>query len=583
MNKPSLRLFAILLLAFLVPGRTPAAAAVPEDAAAKVTRLADAYVAAQLARLPEQATLFGVPGAADDQLSDNSLPALKAWQAREDAWRTELASVDGSSLWGRPEWVTYGFLREALEASIAARIARQELWSVSHFSGWQTQLPQLASIQPVGSAAARDKALARWRRMPHYIDTEIVNLKEGLRLGFSSPRPIVDLVIVQLDAVLAMPVRTSPLFAPAQKDKTPEFQAAWERLLTAELNPAIKRYRDFLKNEYRPKARTSLGMSGLPGGKAAYQALFRQATSLDRPVEETYKLGEQAVARNVGQAAEIGRQLYGGAELAAVIKKMAADPNNHFKSREELLDFSKKAVERARLAMPAWFALIPKAQVVIEPIPGFLEKTASAHYEPAAADGSRPGVYGINLYQPENQTKANAEVTAFHETYPGHHFQISVSAEQKGRHPIALIVGSSSYIEGWARYTEALAEEMGLYTTEFGRINRRLWPAHGMVVDPGLHVLGWSRERAVRYILDTARFSAHEAESLVDRIIATPTQLTTYDTGGLEFIALRAKAEQALGKKFDIKAFHTEVLRYGAVTLPMLREIVDRWIASYSK
>jgi uncharacterized protein (DUF885 family) len=478
--------------------------------------------------------------------------------------------------------MTYGFLREALEGAKAARIARQELWGVSQFSGWQTQLPQLAALQPVGSAAARDKALARWRQMPRYVDNEIANLREGLRLGYSSPRPIVGLVIGQLEAVLAMPVRTSPLFAPAQNDKTPEFQAAWERLLSGEINPALKRYRDFLKNEYLPKARTSLGMAELPNGKAAYQALFRQATSLDRPAEETYKLGEQAVARNVGQAAEIGRKLYGGADLAEVIKKMASDPNNHFTSREDLLDFSKKAVERARLALPAWFALIPKAQVVIEPIPEFLEKTASSAYE-AAADGSRPGIYRINLYQPKAQTKANAEATAFHEAYPGHHFQISVAAEQKGRPFIALIVGCGSYIEGWARYTEALAEEMGLYTTEYGRINRRLWPAHGMVVDPGLHVFGWTRERAVRYILDTGRFSPHEAESLVDRIIATPTQLTTYDTGGLEFFALRAKAEKVLGRKFDIKAFHTEVLRYGAVTLPMLREIVDRWIADRTK
>jgi uncharacterized protein (DUF885 family) len=148
---------------------------------------------------------------------------------------------------------------------------------------------------------------------------------------------------------------------------------------------------------------------------------------------------------------------------------------------------------------------------------------------------------------------------------------------------ITRLVGSGSYVEGWARYSEALVEEMGLFSTDFARINRRLWPAHGMVVDPGIHVLGWSRERAIDYVLSTGHFSPHEAGSLVDRIIVWPAQLTTYDTGALEFFALRAKAEKALGPKFDIKAFHSEVLKYGAVTLPMLREIVDRWIANRAK
>ena len=583
MTKPIHRHLTVFLLAAFVIVSGFAAPAAAEDPAAKVTRLADEFVRGLIDRSPEMATLMGIAGASDDKLSDNSLSALKAWQAKEDDWLAQLATVDGASLWGRPEWVTYGFLREALEGSKAGRIAHMELWPVNQMIGWQAGIAQLAAVQPVGSAVHRDQALARWRQLPRFLGTEIVNLKEGLRLGYSTPKPNVELVIAQLDAVLAMPVRTSPLFAPVLRDKTPEFQAAWERLLSADINPAIQRYRDFLKNDYLPKARTSLGLSGLPNGAAAYRALFRQGTSLDRSAEETYKLGEQAVARNVGQAAEIGRKLYGGADLPAVIKKMAADPGNHFKSREELMDFSRQAVERARKALPAWFALIPKADVVIEPVPAFLEKTASSAYEAAAADGRRPGTYRINLYQPEAQTRATAEQTAFHEAFPGHHFQISIAAEQPGRHPIALVVGSGSYIEGWARYTEALAEEMGLYTTEFGRVNRRLWPAHGMVVDPGLHVFGWTREKAVKYILDTGRFSPHEAESLVDRIIATPTQLTTYDTGGLEFFALRAKAEKALGKKFDIKSFHSEVLRYGAVTLPMLREIVDRWIAAQSK
>jgi uncharacterized protein (DUF885 family) len=574
----------ITFLAVISLGLSPALAGLPpDDDAAKVTRLADEYVRDFIIRNPEMATIAGLPNGPDGGLSDNSLAALKAWQDKEDGWLARLAAIDGSALWGRPEWVTYGFLREALEGSKAVRIVHQELWPVNQMSGWQAGLAQLASVQPVGSAVRREQALARWQKVPRYIDTEIANLREGLRLGYSTPKRNVELTIEQLNAILEAPVRDSPFFSPAQRDRDPEFQTAWERLLAEEIVPAVRRYRDYLKQEYLPKARTSVGISALPNGIDAYRALIRSSTSLDRTAEETYRLGEQAVARYEFEAAEIGRKAFGTPDFKVAFKTMSADPLNRFKSRDELLDFSKQAVDRARRAMPAWFEFIPKAEVVIEPVPEYLETTASSAYEAAAADGSRPGVYRINLYQPEAQTRANAEVTAFHETFPGHHFQISVAAELPRSHPITQIVGSASYVEGWARYVEALAEEMGLYSTDLSRINRRLWPAHGMVVDPGLHVLGWTRERAVDYILATDRFSRHQAESLVDRIIAWPSQLTTYDTGGLEFFALRAKAEKALGPKFDMRAFHSEVLRYGAVTLPMLREIVDRWIASRSR
>ena len=568
----SLSVLALLLSA------APAPAAAP-DAAEQVTRLADEYVREYIARNPEMATFEGLPDAPDDKLSDNSLEALAAWQAKEDGWLSRLAAINGASLWGRPEWLTYGFLREALEASKGMRIARTELWPVNQMSGWQAGLAQLASIQPVGTPAARQKALARFGRVPRYLETEIVNLKEGLRLGYSTPKQNVELTLVQLDTLLETPVGDSPFFLPAKRDGDAGFRAEWERLLKEEITPAVRRYRDFLKNEYLPKARTSISISALPNGAEAYRALFRSMASLDRPAEETYRLGEKAVARNEAEAAEIGRKLFKVQDLETVKKKMQEDPGNGFRTREELLDFTKEAIERARRAMPDWVEYMPKADVVVEPIPGYLEKTASSGYQSGALDGSRPGVYMINLYKPEEQSRAQVELTAYHETYPGHHFQISVSAELPRPHLITRLVASGGYIEGWARYAEALSEEMGLITSDIARINRRMWPAHGMVVDPGLHVLGWTKERAVAYVMATGRFSPHEAESLVDRIIAWPAQLTTYDTGGLEFFALREKAEKALGPKFDIRAFHSEILRYGAVTLPMLREIVDRWIA----
>ena len=574
---------ALLISVFLSTASLPPSGGIGrasvDEAAKLVTTLADEYCREFLARNPETATFEGLTDAYDDRLADNSLQALAAWRAREDGWLAKLATIDGGSLWGRPEWLTYGFLREALEGSRALRAARLELWPVNQMSGWQAGLAQLGSIQPVGTAARREKALARLRQVPRFVDTEIANLKEGLRLGYSTPKRNVELTIAQLDELLRLPVRESPFFLTAKRDGDASFQAAWERVLSEDVTAATRRYRDFLRDEYLPKARTTFDLSSLPNGAEAYRGMFRSFTSLDRTAEETFRLGEEAVARYEAEALEIGKKLYEASDLAAVIAKATGDLADRFKSREELLDYSKAAVERAKKAMPAWVGYMPKSEVLIEPIPAYLEKTASSGYQQGTPDGSRPGVYLINLYQPEAQTRMEAELTAYHETYPGHHFQISVAAELPRPHLITRLVACGAYIEGWARYSEALAEEMGLYESDIARINRRLWPAHGMVVDPGIHALGWTREKALAYIRATGRFSQHEAESMVDRIIAWPAQLTSYDTGGLEVFALRRQAEKALGAKFDIKAFHSEVLRHGAVTLPMLREIVERWIA----
>ena len=447
-------ILGLLLFAVFAPLARGGQAPVNNDAA-RVTRLADEYVREYIARNPEAATFEGLPNAPDDKLSDNSLESLKAWRAREDDWLARLAAIDGASLWGRPEWLTYGFLREALEGSKGLRVARLELWPVNQMSGWQASLTQLASIQPVGSTAARERTLARFRQVPRSLDTEVLNLKEGLRLGYSTPKPNVELTLAQLDALLQAPVRESPFFSPAKRDGDAGFKAEWERLLTAEITPAVQRYRDYLKDEYLPKARTTIALSALPNGAEAYRALLRAFTTLDRTAEETSRLGEQAVARYEAEAADIGRKLFGAKDLKAVLKKLERDPRSRFKTREELLEFSKAAVDRARRALPQWVEFMPKAEVVIEPIPAYLEKTASSAYQSGAVDGSRPGVYLINLYQPENQTRANAELTAFHETYPGHHFQISVSAELPRPHLITRLVASGGYIEGWARYAEA--------------------------------------------------------------------------------------------------------------------------------
>jgi uncharacterized protein (DUF885 family) len=256
------------------------------------------------------------------------------------------------------------------------------------------------------------------------------------------------------------------------------------------------------------------------------------------------------------------------------------DPANHFTSRDELEKYAEAAVSRAKDHMSTWFARVPKAEIVVEPYPDFLEQTASDSYWPAADDGSRPAMYRISLYAYKQTTRANAEITAFHEAYPGHHLQIALASERPMAHPITRLVGNSGFAEGWARYAEALAEEMGLYSSNYALANRRLWPARGMVVDPGIHMLGWTREQTVKFVSEAGRFDDNTAKALVDRVAMWPGQLTAYDTGALEFFALRKQAQETLGARFDIREFHTVLLENGSVTLPMLREQVTHWLKS---
>ena len=568
------------LLASLLTASTAAAqAGDTARAAARVTELADAYLDAFLRRVPEAGTQLALPGARHDALTDNSLEAVRRWQALEDSLLRELDAVNPALLAGRPEWITNGFLREGLESSRGTRVCRQELWPVNQMSGWHTELATLASIQPVDADTLRAQALARWRSLPRYIDTEIANLREGLRQGYSTPKRNVGLVIEQLDALLAAAPEESPFFSPAQRDGTPAFRAAWRALVADEINPAIRRYRDYLANEYQAAARENIAVSANPNGRECWRAAYRAYTTVDRTPEEVFELGRRTVERNLADMRRMGRELFGTDDPAELVARLRTDPANRFRTRDEVLAFSRDAVQRAHAAVPRWFGIVPKAPVVVEPIPAFRERAASSHYNGPSDDGTRPGTYYINLYQPEEQGKGTLEVTAFHETYPGHHLQVSIGQENARAHRIARFAGNSGYQEGWGRYSEALAEEMGLYQTPHARLGRRAWPARGMVVDPGLHVLGWTREQAVSFILEAGFRTRDGAESLVDRVVVWPAQLTAYDSGGLEIFALREKAQRALGERFDIREFHDRVLEDGSLTLGMLRQKIDRWIA----
>jgi uncharacterized protein (DUF885 family) len=569
-------------LAPLLLASALSAQAAPPGPAAEVTALANAYVAAFLERNPEYGTMLGLPMARHDLAMDFSPAALRAWEVTVDGFLGKLRRVDQATLVGRPEWVTYGFLRDALESEVGRRICRSELWNVNQLVGTHVMLPVLATRQPVDTDELRASALARFHRYGPLFDQEVAYLREGLRLGYSAPRGNVERVIAQLDALLALSAEASPFYEPATRDTDATFQARWAALITDALYPPITRYRDYLRDEYLPAARTTTAVSALPDGNACYRALARAATSLDLSPQQIHESGLQAMERIHVEMKEIGARSFGTTDVAELMERLRSDPAYLYRSADEILAATDAAIARARHAAPDYFGRLPAADVVVTPFPDFQAASApGGMYIPATQDASQPGVYYINLHQPELRPRAMTETIAFHEAIPGHHFQIALAMERPEAHPITRFFGATAFAEGWGLYAERLADEMGLYSSDLSRLgmlSSLAFRAARVVVDPGLHVLGWTRQQAIDYMRANTANDLTDIETEVDRYIIWPGQATAYMTGYNEIMALRAEAEAKLGEQFDLSAFHDEVLGDGAVTLPMLRDKVERWI-----
>lgn len=549
----------------------------------KIFTLADRYLAGYFSYHPEEASFYGLPGAAYDRFMDNSPQGLQDWHTLEDSMFAELSQISPAQPFGSSEWVVYGFVREALEASRAMRIVHEELWPVNQMFGWQNIAPMLLSAQPMHTSQDRENAFARWNTFPQYIKNELNNLREGIKRGYSTPQRNVQFVIEQLEKILSLPLDESPFYLPLKQNPDQKLKESWITLVQDKINPAIRDYCGYLKVDYLPKARLEMALIRHPDGEQAYQACIRKETTLSTTAAEVFARGRQAVALNKARRNRLGQDLLGISDERALLERLETAPDNHFSSREEMHAFCEETLARARQSLGGWFQKLPKADVVIKTIPVHEEETASSNYRPAPDDGSRPAVYNLNLFQHEKHMRGSLETEVVHEAYPGHHTQISISQEREQTHPITRFIMNGAYIEGWARYAESLAGEMGIYKTPYAMIGRLGWPARGMVVDPGLHVFGWTREQAVQYILEAGSMSPEVANSLVDRIAIMPGQLTSYDSGGLEFFALRKQAEETLGNRFNIKEFHSKLLEDGSITLTMLRAKIENWIAEKQK
>lgn len=562
----------------------PPDARAQQDPAAQVRAIADAYVAEVTARFPGTEEALGA-SRSPDRWSLSTPAQLREWEGRQDAFLAQLEAVDEDALFGKPEWLIHGMLRESLVSSRAQRVCRSELWgNVDQIFGWHLGVSQAAVEQRVGTAEHRARALSRFRQIPAFAAVEIANAREGLRLGYTAPRVNVERVIEQIGGMLPDDVTQSPFWSPAQRDSAPGFAGEWRAVIADSIYPALRRYRDFLQSEYLPKARTESGLHAIPNGRECYRGIVRAYTSLDIDPRELAAAGRAARAGLEAEMQPLAAQLTGEADLRRARVRLKTAPEFTFGSREAKLSATRAQLDSIRAVLPRAFSRVPTTPLVVEPAPSFQERSSPpAWYDRAPLDGSRPGTFYINLHNAERAPRMDLATATTHEGWPGHHMQIAWIQEREPVHPIMRLLGTSAFSEGWGMYAERLAYEMDIFSDDLQRTGLLSHLSDALValeIDPGMHVDGWTRQQAVDSMTTISGRPQAQAEVYADRHAATPGQMVSYMTGYLEIVRLREQARRELGAAFDLREFHDVVLDDGAVTLPMLRAKVERWIAT---
>lgn len=555
------------------------ACAEPAPLPSAIEQLADEYLEAMIEEDALMGTYYAIDGARHDQLPDNSLAGLAAWQQKEDAWLSTLKGIPAPTEIGSRDWVTYGLLKEQLESSVGTRLCRDELWAASTTTSWHTWIPFVFDIQPLETPELRAQALTRFAAMDTYIDNEIDNLREGLRLGYSAPRVTVEAVPGQVRSLIGP---DSIFLGPALRNDDTAFAEAVEQIYTEQIAPALNRFADFIDNEYLAEAREVLAVSGNPNGEACYPALVRGFVTVGVPAEEIHAVGLEQVAKIREEIQVTLDEHFGGGDVSEFLRRVNEDPAFTFDTEEAVLQYSIDALDAVKTAMPKAFGVLPKADVLVKPYPEFAE-SGSGEYHSSSEDGSRPGIFYIAVADPTGRSISNQLATLHHETFPGHHLQGAIALELGDQqHPLARYLWNSGYGEGWALYSERLAYELGLYPTPLDRIglySDQIARASRLVMDSGLHTLGWNRQQTVDYMMANSGWAPVDIQNEIDRYISWPAQATSYMLGMIEIRRLRTLAEETLGERFDLRGFHDRVVGMGSITLPMLEESIEVWIA----
>ncbi len=559
-------------------------------AAAAFRSLADDFWEALLNAYPSFATRIG-DRRFDDRLEDLS---SKARSAREASLAGTLASASSfrADLLGAVDRVSLSMLIEEASGQLAALETRTDEWSVNPIDGPQTWIVDLVDHQPIETVEDGRRLVARARAVGPYMDQAIDGLRTGMARGCVASAVPLSRVIDEVGLLVAVPADSWRLAGPATEPHDDWDQADLASFRTNLVDsiediviPAFRRYLDVLGQEIGPVARPSdrPGLIHVPGGEAAYRALARSHVGLDIDPRAVHELGLREIERIDEAFSDLGARVLGVHGLEATLAALGSDPALRFGSAAEVFDTAKRTLARAEAAVPRWFGRVPALACEVLPIPDeSAPHQTLAYYSWPTLDGSRPGRFYINLYAPETRPRFEAEALAFHEAVPGHHLQMALAAELHDLPAFQRILGSNAFVEGWALYTERLADEMGLYSSDmdrFGILSFDAWRASRLVVDTGMHALGWTRDQAIDFMREHTALDDGNIANEVDRYIAWPGQALAYKLGQLEILRLRARAKAALGESFDIRAFHDVVLGSGAVGLTTLTGIVEAWIA----
>jgi uncharacterized protein (DUF885 family) len=558
-------------------------------AAGDLATLARTYWDERLAADPLEATELG-DRRFDDQLPDMSPAGLAADRARLERLEARVAAVPAEPL-PPTDRVTLALLAGQIDADLARASCALEEWAVDAREGPQVVYLRLAELQPVRTVAEGRALATRWGKIGAAIDQDAANLRRGLAAGKVSTTAEVARVLGQLDDLLAKPDDAWPLHAPAaapHPEWKPEERAALAGAVGAAIaqgiRPAFTRYRELLATQIQPRARDDAhaGISNVPGGAACYAKLIKVHTSLELPAAEIHEIGLRELARVQAEMRVLGKQALGTDSLPEIRRRLLGDPSLRFNSRDEIEATARATLARATAAEPRFLGRRPKQPCVVKRIEPYEEKDSPiAYYRPAAIDGSRPGAFYVDTYEPEKHPRFEFEALTFHESVPGHHVQISLAQELTGLPEFRKQLGVTAFVEGWGLYAEGLADELGLYSgplERLGRLSFSAWRAIRLVVDTGVHALGWSRARAIAFMEQNALLSRENVVNEVDRYIAWPGQALAYKLGELEIRRLRADAERRLGPRFDLRAFHDALLGAGAVSLPVLRAQIDAFV-----
>ncbi len=449
--------------------------------------------------------------------------------------------------------------------------------------GLQGTLSLLLGLLAVPDQAVADAMPAKLDAVGTHFRQLADRVREGVPTGWVSPEFAVAATIDQIDKALATPVADDPVVAAVQLPDGVDADACRRELRAAverSLRPGLEDYRDALK-EALPHARSEqeCGLSWLPGGSDVYDAALRYFTTTEKTALEIHEIGLAQVAKLADEYRALGPEVLGTDDLAEIFEAMRTDPSLHFTHGDEMVEQSKVALARAEAAMGDWFEVVPQAPCAVQGT----EVGAKAFYFPPATDGSRGGTFFINTEDASSWGRFELEAMAFHEGVPGHHLQLAIASELPDTMPaFRKHLHSSAYAEGWGLYTERLSDEMGLYSSpvdRMGMYSADSLRACRLVVDTGLHALGWSRQQAIDYMVANSPLTEGVCRPEVDRYICTPGQATSYMIGRLELQRMRAEAEQRQGERFDVKKFHSAVLESGSLPLDVLDEVVAARLA----